>query len=194
MKARDEGSVVKRIEDTTKTNQSRDDIKIALLDLLRTKPLSDITMTQLAQNASVSRSTLYNHFNNVAEVYTSLVGDFRGTISPLEQQLDGENPAESPTKPFCLRIMEKSPWQPLFNEQMFMDTLLNDPRYLQTHDLYNLLKEQGYSDEIARSLSIFQIAGCYMAARAAATEGKDWKKIRPIIDRFIVGGIKECVS
>ena len=54
----------------TKTESA---IRSALLSLLAKKTLADITVSELAREAHVSRSTFYEHFGNPADVYDSIV-------------------------------------------------------------------------------------------------------------------------
>ena len=48
--------------------RARRDIKEALVELLRSKQLDQIGMSELARTAQVSRNTLYKHYPNIAQV------------------------------------------------------------------------------------------------------------------------------
>lgn len=62
-------------------------VKEALLSLLAEKPLADITVSELARKAHVSRSTFYEHFGNPADVYDALVRDYASDTLPLMSQI-----------------------------------------------------------------------------------------------------------
>ncbi len=52
--------------------KSREAIQNALLELLRTKPLEQITISELSMKADVNRKTFYNNYHNISEVRDEL--------------------------------------------------------------------------------------------------------------------------
>ncbi len=52
--------------------KSREAIQNALLELLRTKPLEQITISELSIKADVNRKTFYNNYHNISEVREEL--------------------------------------------------------------------------------------------------------------------------
>ena len=68
----------------TRTEKS---VKDALLKLLAVKPLAVITVSELAREAHVSRSTFYEHFGNPGDVYDVLMAEISGEMSPLMSQV-----------------------------------------------------------------------------------------------------------
>lgn len=67
--------------------KSAEAIKQAFLRLLVARRLEDISMSELAREAQVSRSTLYAHFGNVEEVYHALVMEFLAKLRSLNTHL-----------------------------------------------------------------------------------------------------------
>lgn len=57
----------------------------ALLDLLEEKPLDEITITELAKRAGVSRASFYRNFENIYDVLQTLEDDFFANL-PSEHE------------------------------------------------------------------------------------------------------------
>lgn len=158
------------------------------------KSLEEITMSELAKTASVSRSTLYNHFDNVMDVYNRLFEDFWTRTTPLLEGVSLDDDAECPSRPFCMMLRESSEYRSVIKERTFLDALLTNDDYLQSHDLYRLLTERGYSESQARALSAFQLTGCFTIARLSESDDREWRQIKAAMDTFIQGGIKALLE
>ena len=76
------------IKNNSRNARTTSSIKRALLDLLNRKSLDAVTMSELAREAQVSRSTLYQHYGNVHEVYAAVVSDFDERVAPVMSQLE----------------------------------------------------------------------------------------------------------
>ncbi len=59
---------------------SRKVIKDALIELLKTNELRDITVKEVCELAQVNRGTFYNHFENIEQAYEALQNDFYQNI------------------------------------------------------------------------------------------------------------------
>lgn len=60
-------------------------IKESLFDLLQTNTISDISVTHLAKNAGINRSTFYVHYHDQYEVLEELAYDFVHKIANVTQ-------------------------------------------------------------------------------------------------------------
>lgn len=175
----------------TKTERN---VKQALLALMARKPLADITISELAREAGISRSTFYEHYGNPADVYDSLVEEFSQDVTPLMEQFTCSETRRKKGAPFCVKLREQGPYASMINEGRFMDTFLGMQGNVEQHDIFNLLTSAGYTPEQARALAAFQMSGCFSAARAAHVTPEEWESVRPVIDRFILGGISACLA
>ena len=156
----------------TRTEQR---IRDALLKLLANKPLADITVSELAREAHVSRSTFYEHFGNPDDVYDVLMAEISAEMSPLMSQVacsDGFKPAG---KPFCALVNEAGDYASVVRD-------------------YAMLVDAGYSPVQAKAVCSFQMSGCFSAVRSIAPGEGEWDDVRPVIDRFILGGIAACLA
>lgn len=169
-------------------------IRAALLALLARKRLADITVSELAREAHVSRSTFYEHFNNPADVYDSVVAEFGRDLSPLMGQVACTSEMRPAAEPFCMRLRADGPFAPAIGDDRFLGSFMGQIENLEKHDLYGILTNAGYAPEQARAVCMFQLAGCFTAARAAHENDGDWQETKAVIDRFILGGIAACLS
>ena len=169
-------------------------VKDAMLKLLATKPLAEITISELTREAHISRSTFYEHFDNTIDVYEALVDEVSKEISPIMGQIACSEGFRPVGKPFCALVREEGEFAPIVRESRFADAYLSNHETQEGHDLFTLLVDAGYSDDEAQAVCSFQMSGCFAAARSSSATVEEWKAIRSVIDRFILGGIAACLA
>lgn len=172
-----------------RATKTKDAIAAALVGLLSSKSLDEITMSELARQASISRSTLYQHYGNVAEAYESLLEGFRNEVDSLFTQLDCDE-GKAGAKPFCNLVMDPSGFGALFKEGRFLESYLFNFDSVEEHYLYRALRDEGASELEARAVSYFQLCGCFCLARSGMISKTDWPQAKRAIDRFIRGGLE----
>lgn len=75
--------------------KTRQAIELALLELLGSKKIDEISISKLAQTADVNRKTFYNHFSSVAEVLDNVEENFFHYIfSLLPEEITINNTVE----------------------------------------------------------------------------------------------------
>ena len=172
-------------------------VKDALLKLLAEKPLAEISVSELARQAKISRSTFYEHYGNPADVYDRLLREVSADLAPITSQIACSSNLKSAGKPFCAIVRDAGAYAPVVGEQRFVDSILNEYASGESHDLHGLLVGAGYTPDEARAICAFQMSGCFNAARkarAAGTGDDEWDGIRAVIDRFILGGIAALLA
>ena len=169
-------------------------VRRALMALLAEKPLADITVSELAREAHVSRSTFYEHFGNVSDVFDSVVDEFSQGLSPMMGQVACTSEMRPSATPFCVKIREEGPFSAAVREDRFLSSFIGTAENLDGHDLYAIMTQAGYTPEQARALCSFQMAGCFTAAQASHASGEGWEEVKAVIDRFILGGIAACLT
>lgn len=173
--------------------RTKRDIKRALLELLDKKSLDAITMSELAREARVSRSTLYQHYGNVHDVFRGVVVDFNDRTAPVMTQLECYEGVEPEgTQPFCALLRSPDAYQCAVNDPRFLETLIGEGALLAEHSFYQTLVSAGYSPTVAMALSVFQINGCFNAVKKYGGDDATWNEIRDAIDTFICGGLRAC--
>ena len=176
------------------TTRTEGAVKEALLSLLAEKPLADITVSELAGKANVSRSTFYEHFGNPADVYDAVVRDYASDTLPLMSQITCSDSFKPKGRPFCSLVRDAGAYGPVVKEGRFLDTFLTKREGMDQHDLFGLLTNAGYTEAQAEAVCSFQMSGCFAAARSSTASDEEWAQIRAVIDRFILGGIAACLA
>ena len=169
-------------------------LKEALLTLLAEKPLAEITVSELARAAHVSRSTFYEHYGNPADVYDAVVNDFARDMAPLVSQVSCPDELQPKGRTFCSLVRDAGAFAPAVKEGRFLDTFLGGGKSSEQHDLFGLLTSAGYSESEAEAICAFQMSGCFTAARTTHATDEEWTAIKAVIDRFILGGIAACLA
>ena len=169
-------------------------VKEALLSLLAEKPLADITVSELAGKANVSRSTFYEHFGNPADVYDAVVHDYASDTLPLMSQITCTDAFKPKGRTFCSLVREAGAYDPVVRERRFLDAFLGKREGMGQHDLFALLTDAGYTEAQAQAVCSFQMVGCFAAARSSHVSKEEWEQVRGVIDRFILGGIAACLA
>ncbi|MEE0845005.1 MAG: TetR/AcrR family transcriptional regulator [Eggerthellaceae bacterium] len=172
-----------------RSEKSIETIKKALLRLLLAKRLEDISMSELAREAGVSRSTLYAHFGNVPDVYAVLVLDVLRGMRPLATHLHCSDCVESGTRPFCAVVREAGDYEPVVRDARFLPLMFDmvDQGILPSNAV-NLYAQLGMSRMQADALFRFQISGCYAVALSDVSAG-EWDVVQRTLDAFIRGGV-----
>ena len=169
-------------------------VKDAMLKLLATKPLAEITISELTREAHISRSTFYEHFDNTIDVYEALVDEVSKEISPIMGQIACSEGFRPVGKPFCALVNEAGDYASVVREPRFMESIIGQRQTQEGHDLYAILVDAGYSPVQAKAVCSFQMSGCFSAVRSIAPREGEWDDVRPVIDRFILGGIAACLA
>lgn len=169
-------------------------IKEALLKLLESKKLADITVSELACEAGISRSTFYGHYGNPADVYDALVAQFAAQLSPMVDQIACSDSPRPAKKPFCTLIRDDGPLSRIIDDDRFLASFLVKQNTVRNHDMHGVLVRAGYSEKEATALCAFQLSGCFSAAQSTAANDEEWEDIRAVIDRFILGGLSACLA
>ncbi len=169
--------------------KSREAIKDALLRLLGEKQLDAVTMTELAAQAQVSRSTLYAHYPNVNAVFEDAVTDFCNSLRLLSVQMRCTDCMAAPlkSKPFCIALREAGKYQHLVRDSRFMSTLMEHLDLISDDAFYDSVPSD--HADLNRALRTFQMSGCYAVALDTPPEA-DWRRIQEALDAFIANGRK----
>lgn len=164
-------------------------IREALLRLLVARRLDDITMSELARMAGVSRSTLYAHFGNVQEAYLALVGEFLAGLRSLGAHLHCGDCGASGERPFCVALRDAGPYAPVVRDARFLPTLfaLAEEGGL-AGGMLDAFLGLGMSRLQAEALFRFQMSGCYAVALSEVPDG-EWEVVQRTLDAFIRGGM-----
>lgn len=173
----------KRIEAT------RAAIGNALLHLLESRRLAEITVTDISRQAGISRSTFYAHYPNPQGAYRALMAEFVAETQSLPMQLKTGDCADCASKalPFCEAISRSPKWRAFTRDPLFLETFFDMAENAINPETAVMYRKLDISEEEALALNRFQISGCYHAALTYGDSDR-WAQMRGMIDEFIRGG------
>lgn len=165
-------------------------IQEALAKLLRTTALARISVSDLAREAHVSRSTFYAHYDNVGDVYEELVEQVMADVRTFGEQFPCDSaPCKDREKPlYCERVRSEGRFSGVVKEARFFPAMMElawgDP------DIGTDAATRGVPQATMRALRLFQMSGCHAVATSAFANREDWEDIRDAMDAFIEGGMR----
>lgn len=78
-------------------------IKTALLVMLSDRPLTEISVSQLAENADINRKTFYNHYSSLQDVLVDIENELSASIFEVLKKQDFLEKMSDP-KPFFMAL------------------------------------------------------------------------------------------
>lgn len=120
-----------------RVRRTRRAIKQAFERLLKTRPLSKITVTDLAKEAEINKGTFYCHYKDIYDLYSQSLSDHMQTLA---DRIDFIDLFFTDTAAFITKLIELSNDRPFFQ---------NDPYLTQENIQYNQLAMQIFCGKIA---------------------------------------------
>lgn len=176
-----------------RTEKTKKALKSALLELLSEKEFDRIGMSELAERAGVSRSTLYQHYSNLQILFDELTIDFHETLQPLANRLkckDCKAGGEAIARiPYCRALRNAGEYAALVRDSHYLPSMLRASSLgeLEAHALKPFL-DAGLDQRSAQRMYAFQMSACYNAAMSVESD-EEWNEVQRTIDRFISGGL-----
>lgn len=174
-----------------RTRYTRQTIKDILLEELKTKPYSKITVTEICKQAEMNRGTFYLHYYDMDDVLNDILEDFLSdTSSVLEHILC---PCKlSCTYPFCEKIRTSPHYQVLFFDDVTSARLMEKIADLGKENFVTRLMQNSLlTFEQAEAVFYFQMNGCLSINRMMLkNQCTDWSQIQQTIDQFIKAGLE----
>lgn len=176
--------------ESTRSERGRERIKQALRAILLERRLVDVTVSDVARAARMSRTTFYANYRNIGEVYEDLVLDFQRDIQTVPERLScAACHGRSDTVPFCEKVRNAGEYAGVVGDPMFSNVWIDLVDSEARKDYIDRLRAAGVTDLQARALFQFQINGCLMVAQSPIADEGDWGEIQRILDAFIAGGL-----
>ncbi len=174
-----------------RTRYTRQTIKDILLEELRTKPYSKITVTEICKKAEMNRGTFYLHYYDIDDVLNDIFEDFLSdTSSVLDHVLCPHK--MNCTYPFCEKIHSSPHYQILFFDDVTSARMLEKFADLGKENFVTrLMQNRLLTFEQAEAVFYFQMNGCLAINRMMLkNQCTDWSRIQQTIDQFIKAGLE----
>ncbi|MCR5187896.1 MAG: TetR/AcrR family transcriptional regulator [Treponema sp.] len=171
---------------------SREIIKDSFLKELEKTTYGNMTITDLCNQAQISRSTFYQHYATLADVLAEIMDDVFSQISSLESMHSYSGIQKNPCKmPLCIFIRQNSKYKNVLTDPALSNQIID--RYLQS-DLSSfierMLTKTSMSKKQLESILTFQFSGCLNAVRRDIDKSdEEWEKSRKAIDKVLISGL-----
>lgn len=178
-----------------RTKYTRQLIKDTLLEELRHKSYSKISVSSICKIAEINRGTFYLHFLDLNDVLDDIFTDFLSdTTSVLDHVLCPMK--QSCTYPFCEKIQKNSHYHVLFLDDITASRFME--RFTEAGKeafITRLMKGSVLTFEQAESLFYFQMNGCLAFNRLMIkNHSTDWTQSQKVIDQFIKAGLEHFMT
>ena len=182
---------------TFEDRKSRTDaaIKQAFLQILSRKRLVEMSISEVAREAHVSRSTIYSRYGNLSNLYVKLMKDMLREAMPKDAASSPEqreDVAYDTAVRFCEMLRNSSEYAPLVKEERFLPTLLEDSG--NARGLIRELMDKGLDFQQAYTVAIFQMGGVFAVGTMAGCKDNDWPKSRAVMEDLVRHTIDDAVS
>lgn len=180
-----------------RTMQTKSEIKATLLELMRAKAFSKITVTEICGKAGINRGTFYLHYCDLYAVLEELIEEALRE-EPTQEPYHCSLTAEHYRCPYG--ICDKIHTHPEYGVIFFDDSLgglVIDKIAAQSKDKYivSLTKQLALTPEQAETIFYFQLNGCLAVNKNIYRNGsKDWEASRDLIGGFIQSGLKRYIK
>lgn len=178
-----------------RTKYTRKAIRDALMELLKTKPYSKITVTELCRIADINRGTFYIHYYDTDNVLDDILNQsFSDVSDTLDHILCPHK--ETCTYPFCQRVQSNPELWPLFMDDTISERIIAKLSSRSKEGFVSyLMRHSNLTFEQAEAVFYFQINGCLTINRWMLKNNcRDWHRVQECVDRFIRAGVKELMN
>ena len=162
------------------------------MGLLRVKPYSKITVTELCRLADINRGTFYIHYFDVDDVLDDILTEsFSDVSQTIGHVLCPQK--ETCTYPFCQKVQENEVLWPLFMDETVSARIIKKLADKSKEGFVGyLMQHSDLTFEQAESIFYLQIHGCLTINRLMLQNNcRDWHNVQQTIDRFIRAGLQE---
>ncbi len=178
-----------------RTKYTRKAIRDALMELLKTKPYSKISVTEICRLAEINRGTFYIHYYDADDVLDDILSLAFSDVSGTIDHVLCPN-KETCTYPFCQKIQESTDLRPLFLDETISERIIQKLSESSREGFVSyLMQRSNLTFEQAEASFYFKINGCLTINRLMLKNNcRDWHRVQECVDRFIRAGLKELLN
>ena len=170
---------------------TRNVIRESLLSMMRQKPFSKITVTEICKLSEINRGTFYLHYYDLDDVLDDIIDMLvQDTTKVYDHVMCPEK--TRCTYPFCQKVQENPEYRILFFDEIASARFLDRLCELSKEDFVTRLMQNSLlSYEQAEAVLYFQMNGCLaINKRMLKNNCQDWTRIQHAIDQFIRAGLE----
>ena len=174
-----------------RTRYTRQIIRETVLELMKEKPFSRVTVTEVCRKAELNRGTFYLHYLDMPDVLDDILTEMLSdTACVLDHVLCPKGQCAG--YPFCDRIHSNDRYRALFLDESVTEPLLQklSDTCKERYVTY-LMRHSQLTFQEAEAIFTFQMNGCLAINRLMLRNRcTDWKQVQQAIDGFIKAGVE----
>lgn len=169
-------------------------LKDSLMELMKTKPISSITIKEICEQADINRSTFYSHYSSQYDLLNAIEEEFiEDMVSTLNQyNFSREEEALKMTEKILEYIARNSDvCQMLLGENSDIHFQKKGMKITQEYIFKNWITDSQFDRETFEYINIFVVSGSIYVIKNWVENGMDKspKEMAEIINNFINRGL-----
>ena len=163
----------------------------ALLDLLRTKPLFEISVAEFCRAARVGRTTFYRYYGNIRRLLEELLEGLLAEMASVADHLTSA-PDGGCKYPLCEYVRRDPRYFALFRNESLTSIIVDKLTTVHREEYIRTMRRFfDWSEEQLELLLRFQWSGCVALIRGSGGTGdEEWARARETVDRFLRNGLE----
>lgn len=136
-------------------NETREIIKETFIKLLEEKPLSEITVTKIAETCGINRNSFYYHYRDLPDLIEEIIREESdaviqkyASVSSIVECFDAVTEFSSHRRRAIMHIYRS------MNRETFETYLMRTCQYFITHYVRNALRDKGIDDLVEKNEAI----------------------------------------
>ena len=171
--------------------QTKKRLKESLLDLLRTRPLYEISVTELCRVSSIGRTTFYQHYGNLSQVLDELLDELLSMVPGIAEHLASTSGEESAI-PLCEFVRRSPRYFALFRNESLTGVILDRMISFRRESLIRTLRlSSPWTEKQLEIILRFQTSGCLsLIRRSGSMDDEEWRRSKETVDSFLRKGLE----
>lgn len=171
--------------------QTKKRLKESLLDLLRTRSIDALSVTELCRNAGIGRTAFYQHYGNLSRVLDELLDEILSQALGIAEHLVSPD-GDGCSLPLCEFVRRNPHYFALFRNESLTGVILDKLAAAQREKYIRTMRRRTpWSEAQLDTLFRFQASGCLaLIRRSVGMSDGDWLAARETVDGFLRKGLE----
>ena len=170
--------------------QTKKRLKESLLDLLRTRPLYEISVTELCRTSGIGRTTFYQHYGNLSQVLDELLAEILSQVAHIAaQRAAGGGDCGWH---LCEFVRSNPRVFALFRNESLTGVILDRMTSFRRETLIRTLRlNSPWTEKQLEIILRFQTSGCLsLIRRSGSMDDEEWRRSKETVDSFLRKGLE----